>query len=205
MTYEEEEVQHDISKLQEQVQQFLLSQRVTKNEMEVFKKGMEAKMDGLKKGMEDKMDGLNNGMEADMDGMEAKMDGTEGNMEDLKKDMEGLAKLLQEKLPNREKVVEETHDENKRNVNHDFIDYNFGFKTHHIPKIDMRKFDSKDPITWILQMEQYFELHNTQNTQKVHIATLYLEQNKFVWYRWLCSCKPLVTCSIFMEEMIAHY
>ena len=35
MTHEEEEVQHDIAKLQEQVQQISLSQRVTKNEMEV--------------------------------------------------------------------------------------------------------------------------------------------------------------------------
>jgi hypothetical protein len=26
-----------------------------------------------------------------------------------------------------------------------------------------------------------------------------------VWYRWLCSCKSLVTWTIFMEEMIAHY
>ena len=95
-------------------------------------------------------------------------------MEGLK---EGLKKLLQEKLPNGEKVVWETHDENKRNVNHDFIDSNVGFKTHHIPNIDMRNFYGKDLITWILQMEQYFELHNTQNTQKVRIATLYLEQN----------------------------
>ena len=41
MTHEEEEeMQHDISKLQDQVQQILPSQRVTKNEME-------AKMDGI--------------------------------------------------------------------------------------------------------------------------------------------------------------
>ena len=57
-------------------------------------------------------------------------------MEDLKKDMEGLkeglAKLLQEKLPNGEKVVEETHDEEKINVNHDFINFNVRFKTHHM-------------------------------------------------------------------------
>jgi len=30
----------------------------------------------------------------------------------------------------------------------------------------MRKFDGKDPVTWILQLEQYFDLHNVQNTQK---------------------------------------
>ena len=52
MTHEEEEVKHDISKLQDQVQQISFSQRVKKNEMEVLKKGAEAKMDGLKKCME---------------------------------------------------------------------------------------------------------------------------------------------------------
>ena len=54
-------------------------------------------------------------------------------------------------------------------------------------------------------MEQYFDLHDMQPSQKVHIASLYLEPNQFVWYIWLCSHKPLVTWSIFTEEIIAHY
>ena len=66
MTHENEEWKHDISKLQEQVQQISLSQRTTKNEMEVLNKGMETKMDGLKKGMEAKM----NNMEYKIDEME---------------------------------------------------------------------------------------------------------------------------------------
>ena len=28
-----------------------------------------------------------------------------------------------------------------------------------LPKIDMRKFDGKDPLTWIFQMEQFFDIH----------------------------------------------
>ena len=72
-------------------------------------------------------------------------------------------------------------------------------------KGDMRKFDGKDPINWILQMEQYFDLHEVQLLQKVCISSLYLEPNQFLWYVGLCSRKPLVTRSIFMEEMIAHY
>jgi len=59
---------------------------------------------------------------------------------------------------------------NKGNVNHDFIDSHVGSKAHNIPKIDMRKFDGKDPATWILQMEKIFNLNNVQNTQKVCIA-----------------------------------
>ena len=150
--------------------------------MEVLKKGVEVKMDDLKKGMEAKMDGV----EAKMDGMEADM---EAKMDDLKSNIEYLTKLIQERFPNGEKIVKEPHDENKINVNRDFINSNVGGKNHHIAKMDMRKFDGKDPVTWILQMEQYFDLHNVQNTQKVRIVTLHLEQNKFVWYRWIFSRK----------------
>ena len=102
-------------------------------------------------------------------------------------------------LTSGERVVKETHDENKINVNHDFIDSNIGFKNHHIPKIYMSKFDGKDRVTWILQMEKYFDLNNVQNTQKICIATLHLEQNTFVWYRWLCSHKKIVTWAIFTK------
>ena len=147
--------------------------------MDVLKKGVEVKMDCLKKGMESKIDG----MESKMDDMEAKIDEKMENMKNyLKSNMEGLTKLISEMFPNGEKLAEETHDEKKINVNHDFINSNVGGKNHHIRKMDMRKFDGNDHVTWILQMEQYFDLHNVQNTQKVCIATLHLEQNTFVWY-----------------------
>ena len=114
--------------------------------MEVLKKGVEMKMDGLKKGMEAKM----NGLEAKMDGMEANID---EKMENIKVNIEALEKLTQDMFPNGENIVEETHDENKINVNHDFINSNVGGKNHHIPKMDMTKFYGKDPVTWILYME----------------------------------------------------
>lgn len=91
MTHEkEEEMQHDISKLRDQVLKSSLLQKVT-----------EAKLDGLKNGI--------NGMK--------------DNIQDWKKYMEGLkeglTQWLQERIPNGKKVVEQTHNENKRNVNHD--------------------------------------------------------------------------------------
>ena len=36
--------------------------------------------------------------------------------------------------------------------------FNAGPRNYFTPKIDMRKFDGKDPIMWIFQMEQLFEL-----------------------------------------------
>lgn len=72
-------------------------------------------------------------------------------------------------------------------------------------KSKMRKFDGKDPANWILQMEQYFDLHGVQLLQKVCIASSYLEPDQFLWYKGLCARKKLVTWSILTEEMIAHY
>lgn len=97
--------------------------------------------------------------------------------------LEGLTKLLQERLPDGDKVIHENHEEDKMNMNYDFRDSNVGFKNHHIPKINMRNFDGNDLVTWILEMEQYFDLHDVQPSQKVCIASLYLEPNQFVWDR----------------------
>ena len=48
MIHEEEQaMQHDISKLRDQVQQISLSQKVTEAKMNGLKKGVEAKMDGV--------------------------------------------------------------------------------------------------------------------------------------------------------------
>jgi len=48
-------------------------------------------------------------------------------------------------------------------------------------------------------MEIFFDLNQMQNTQKVHIATLYLEPNQFVWYQWLYYRKQIITWAIFTE------
>ena len=141
-----------------------------------------------------------------MEGLKASMEGFKDRLKVYLEDLKECLKILvQEMLPNGEKVFHESHDENKRNVNHDFRDSNVGFKNHHIPNIDMRKFDGKDHVAWILHMEQYFNLHDVHHTQNVCIATLYLEPNQFVWYQRLFSHKPLVTWSIFTKEMIAHH
>ena len=54
-------------------------------------------------------------------------------------------------------------------------------------------------------MEKYFDLHEVQMLKKVCISSSYLESDKFLSYKGLFSSKPLVTWSIFTEEMIAHY
>ena len=89
-------------------------------------------------------------------------------MDGLKEEiMEGLKNFVKERTPKSENVSHEIHDEDTRKVNLEWRNSNFGLKTNHVPKIDMRNFGGKDPITWVLQMEQFFVLHNVPHTQKV--------------------------------------
>ena len=73
------------------------------------------------------------------------------------------------------------------------------------PKVDMHKFDGKDPLTWINKMENFFEVHQIPDGQKIMMASLYLEPDQFIWYRWLCTHRRkkglTISWSIFIEEL----
>jgi hypothetical protein len=104
-----------------------------------------------------------------MDSTEAQLEAImETEMDGLKREtMEGLKNFLIERTPKSENVSHEINVENTRKMNQEWRNSNFGLKTNHVPKIDMRNFYGKDPITWILQMEKFFDLHNMPHTKKV--------------------------------------
>jgi hypothetical protein len=56
-------------------------------------------------------------------------------------------------------------------------------------------------------MEQFFDQHQMPRLQKVPITSLYLENDQFVWYQWICERKKnyIISWSIFMYELISHY
>jgi hypothetical protein len=137
---EGEEMRRDINDLQKKT--------VTKDELQEM---MDTKMDSMEAKLMDSM-------EAKFD---TKMDGLKGEI------IEVMRNFVIEKIPKSENASHEIHDEDTRKVNQEWRKSNFSSKTNHVPKIDMRKFDGKDPITWILQMEQFFDLHNVPHTQKV--------------------------------------
>jgi hypothetical protein len=72
-------------------------------------------------------------------------------MEGLKGEiMEVLKNFIIEKTLESENSSHEIHDVDRRKMNQEWRNSNFGLKTNQVPNIDMRKFDGKDPITWIL-------------------------------------------------------
>ena len=107
------------------------------SKMDSMESKLDTKMDSMEVKLDTKMDSMEAKLDTKMDSMESKMDGLKGEI------MEVFRNFVIEKTPKSENESHEIHDEDTR-------------KTNHIPKIDMRKFDGKDPITWILQMEQFF-------------------------------------------------
>jgi len=106
-----------------------------------------------------------NELQKNMYSMDAKLD---TKMDGLKEEiMEALKNFITERTPESENPSHEIHDEDTRKVNQEWRNSNFGLNTNQVPKIDMRKFDGKKEITWILQMEQFFDLHNLPHTQNV--------------------------------------
>jgi hypothetical protein len=106
---------------------------------------LQKKMDSMEAKLDIKMDSMESKL---MDSIEAKLD---TKMDGLKgKIMEVLKKIVTEKTPESENASHKIHDEDTRKVNQEWRNSNFGLKTNHVPKIDMRIFDGKDPITWIL-------------------------------------------------------
>ena len=98
--------------------------------------------------LQNKMDSMEANLDTKMDSLEAKLDtkidGLKGEI------MEVLKNFITEKTLESENASHEIHDEDKGKVNQEWRKSNFRLKTNHFPKIDMRKFDGKNPITWIL-------------------------------------------------------
>ena len=75
---------------------------------------MNVNIDGIKRGMMF----LSDGLKVDMEALKNVM------IEGLKK---GLAKFLEKRLPSSDNVIQENHDEGKRNMNYDFERLQFRF------------------------------------------------------------------------------
>jgi hypothetical protein len=110
----------------------------------------------------DELQGMMDSIEAKLEAiMDTKLDGLKREI------MEGLKNFLIERPTESENVSLEMHVEDTRKMNKEWRNSNVELKTNHFPKINMRKFDGKDTITWILQMEQFFDLHDVPHIQKV--------------------------------------
>jgi hypothetical protein len=106
------------------------------------------------------------------------------DMCDLRGDISDIRSMLSAHMNEPRKDLSINQGENYRLVN---IDTNFNTpmgSRNVFPKVDMRNFDGKDPLTWINQMENFFEVHQIPNgfpisqTRSIHLASVALYSSK---------------------------
>lgn len=73
-------------------------------------------------------------------------------------------------------------------------------------KLDFPKYDGKDePIMWIGRAEKYFGLHEIWESEKVSIASFYLEEDAQLWFQMLEQEMIYVTWGDFKAGILLRF
>jgi len=55
--------------------------------------------------------------------------------------------------------------------------------TVHRMKLDVPRFDGREPLGWIFKINQFFDYHNTPEQDKLTIASFYMEGHALAWFQ----------------------
>ena len=78
-----------------------------------------------------------------------------------------------------------------------------------LAKLEFPKYSGDDPTEWFTRVDQFFEYQGTLETQKVSLASFYLEGEANQWWHWLRKAYheegKEVTWDIFVKELWSHF
>lgn len=58
-------------------------------------------------------------------------------------------------------------------------------------KMDNPRFDGNDALGWIFTINSFFNFHNTQEKQRISIASFYLDGPALNWHQWMYNKNQL--------------
>ncbi|MCI41840.1 hypothetical protein A2U01_0063074, partial [Trifolium medium] len=61
------------------------------------------------------------------------------------------------------------------------------FSRNHRMKLDVPRFDGSDALGWIFKASQFFDYHATPESDRLIIASFYMEGPVLGWYQWMAS------------------
>lgn len=64
-------------------------------------------------------------------------------------------------------------------------------------KMDIPRFDGTDALGWIFKIDHFFNFHNTQEEQRISIASFYLDGPALNWYQWMYNNNQLTSWTNF--------
>nr|GLL21343.1 uncharacterized protein LOC112097934 [Ipomoea trifida] len=70
-----------------------------------------------------------------------------------------------------------------------------------LQRIDLPKFDGKDPHAWIFQSQEFFEYHNVPPGQRLSRVAFMVHGEALEWFRWMKSNSLLRSWDDFLEQV----
>ena len=75
----------------------------------------------------------------------------------------------------------------------------------HKMKLDVPRFDGSDPSSWVFKITQFFEYHSTPDSERLTIASFYMEGSALTWFQWMARNHQLTTWSGFLQAIEARF
>ena len=72
-------------------------------------------------------------------------------------------------------------------------------------KLDVPRFDGSDPSGWIFKIQQFFAYHSTPDSERLTIASFYMEGPALAWFQWLMRNHQLTTWQSFLEALDVRF
>lgn len=72
-------------------------------------------------------------------------------------------------------------------------------------KLDIPRFDGRDPLGWIFKMNQLFQYQNTLEEERIIVASLYLNDAALSWYQWMFSNGFIMSRQGFLQSLESRF
>ncbi|XP_006582654.1 uncharacterized protein [Glycine max] len=72
-------------------------------------------------------------------------------------------------------------------------------------KLDIPRFDGRDPLGWSFKMNQLFQYQNTSEEEKITVASLYLNDAALSWYQWMHNNGLITSWQAFLEALESRF
>lgn len=67
--------------------------------------------------------------------------------------------------------------------------------------MDIPRFDGNDALGWIFKINHFFNFHNTQEEQRISIASFYLDGPALNWFQWMYNNNQLTSWPNFLHAL----
>ncbi|KHN07600.1 Retrovirus-related Pol polyprotein from transposon opus, partial [Glycine soja] len=72
-------------------------------------------------------------------------------------------------------------------------------------KLDVPRFDGRDPMGWIFKISQLFEYQNTPEEERITVAFFYLDGAALSWYQWMFRNGFITSWSGFLQALESRF